>query len=90
MPPHEVLGVPEGAGPREVAAAFRRFALRHHPDRGGDPDRFQAGLDAYRRLGGGRLASPARQGADIVFHRRRRGLSDIVRGARRRLARSRP
>ena len=50
LPAHETLGVRPGAGRREVTEAFRRYALRHHPDRGGDPARFQAGVDAYRRL----------------------------------------
>ena len=95
-PPHEVLGVgPDATGP-EVTEAFRRFALRHHPDRGGDADRFQSGLDAYRRLTG---STPTRRAAsrpcqaDVVFHRRSRpGVSSLLRLAGRRLAatRSRP
>ena len=77
MQPHELLGVRPGASPREVRAAFRRFAAEHHPDRGGDTARFQAGVDAYHSLCG----APVRPaGADaapvspVVFHRRRRGL----------------
>ncbi len=31
--PVEALGLPPGAGPDEVRAAFRRLALVHHPDR---------------------------------------------------------
>lgn len=90
MQPHEVLGVPAGAGPDEVAAAFRRFAKRHHPDRGGDPARFQEGLDAYHRLTGDERGSTPAARADVVFHRRPRGLSGLLRRARRGLARSRP
>jgi curved DNA-binding protein CbpA len=87
MSPHEVLGVPAGASRDEVAAAFRRYALRHHPDRGGDAATFQAGLDAYRRLTG--AAPPA--SADVVFHRRpRRGVPALLAllGRHRRPARS--
>lgn len=68
--PHDLLGVAPGATPAEVTAAFRRFALRNHPDRGGEADRFRAGADAYRRLVG-RAPSTAHRG-DVVFHRRRR------------------
>ncbi len=95
MLPHEVLGVPAGAGREEVAAAFRRYALRHHPDQGGDPARFQAGIEAYRRLTDGRApgatgAGSARPRSDVVFHRRSRAaLPTLLRLARRRLPPSR-
>ena len=94
MQDHEVLGVRPGAPRQEVTEAFRRFALAHHPDRGGDPTRFQAGLDAYRRLvgAGAGPAAGARAGAaaghDVVFHRRtpRRRVPSLLRVAGRRLA----
>lgn len=91
MPPGEVLGVAPGASPGELAAAFRRFALRHHPDRGGDPVRFQAGVEEYHRLTERRrTGTKARAAAsDVVFHRRSRvRASSLVRLARRRLASS--
>lgn len=85
MPPGDVLGVAPGASPREVRAAFRRFAAAHHPDRGGDPDRFRAGVDAYRRLTGTTtVPNPSTATADVVFHRRRRGLRRLTGLARRR------
>jgi len=56
-------------------AAFREFVRTSHPDRGGDPDVFMAGLAACRR---GAVASP-RPGSNLVFHRRRRGLG-LLRG----------
>ncbi|HEX2701791.1 MAG TPA: hypothetical protein VHM89_16430 [Acidimicrobiales bacterium] len=55
------------ASPAEVRAAFRRFAAVHHPDHGGTPARFQAGLEAYHRLTG-----PPRSPGNVVFHHRRR------------------
>ena len=86
MQPHEVLGVRPDASPADVTDAFRRFALAHHPDRGGDPARFQAGVEAYRRLLGTRRAP-----ANVTFHRRRRaGVPSLVRAATRRLASLRP
>ncbi|MGI8807484.1 MAG: DnaJ domain-containing protein [Acidimicrobiales bacterium] len=94
MPPHEVLGVAPDATAEEVTEAFRRFALRHHPDRGGDPGRFQDGLDAYRRMtgsGSARRRTPSRaRDADVVFHRRARpGVASLLRLAGRRLAATR-
>ena len=86
MQAHEVLGVKPDATPDEVTDAFRRYALRHHPDRGGDPAAFQAGVDAYRSLTGRRRAP-----ADVVFHRRSRpGPASLLRLASRRLAAFRP
>ena len=49
---HEVLGVRPGAPESEVRAAYRRYVALHHPDHGGDPAQFAAGLDAYRSLVG--------------------------------------
>ena len=73
--PHDVLGLGDRPSPLEVRAAFRRFVHLHHPDRGGDPARFQAGVDAYRRLTG----RPAGTGSrDVVFHRRPRGLDALT------------
>lgn len=81
VPAHEILGVPPGAGRQEVAEAFRRFALRHHPDRGGDPARFRAGVEAYRRLSGSRPPGPQ---AHVVFHRRTKpGVAALLRLAGR-------
>jgi hypothetical protein len=86
LQPHEVLGVTADASAAEVTDAFRRYALRHHPDRGGDTAVFQTGVDAYRRLTGRR-----RPPADVVFHRRARpGPTSLLRLASRRLAALRP
>ena len=81
-----------GATRREVIEAFRRFALRHHPDRGGDPIRFQAGVDAYQRLTGSRPPrAGTAAGGTVVFHRRLRpGVTTLLRMAGRRLAAFRP
>jgi hypothetical protein len=32
----------------EQRIAFRAFVRDHHPDRGGDPDAFTAGMDRFR------------------------------------------
>ena len=48
-------------------AAYRRWLLLAHPDRGGDPTAFVHGLAAWRR----RLAAPV-DPAPVVFHRRPR------------------
>jgi hypothetical protein len=44
------LGIRPPASLAEIKAAYRRKALEAHPDRGGDPETFQAVERAYRRL----------------------------------------
>lgn len=66
--------VPDSAGTRR---AFRAFVRAQHPDRGGDPAVFAAGVAAYRRYQrpAGR-AGPAV--GHVVFYRRRRGLAVLA------------
>lgn len=47
---YDILGVADGAGRKEVQAAFRRLALQHHSDRGGDTERFKKIKQAYEDL----------------------------------------
>ncbi len=44
-----VLGLKAGASKAEIKAAYRRLARQHHPDCGGDPDKFKEVQAAYER-----------------------------------------
>ncbi|WP_224389035.1 J domain-containing protein [Pseudonocardia sp. ICBG1293] len=45
-----LLGVPADVSPELLRTAWRTAARHHHPDRGGDPDRFIALSSAYELL----------------------------------------
>jgi len=47
---YQTLGVPKTATADEIKRAYRRLASQHHPDKGGDTERFQEIEAAYRTL----------------------------------------
>src|SRR6201986_2737714 len=47
---YEVLGVKKDASADEIKKAFRRSAIEHHPDRGGDEAKFKELNEAYEVL----------------------------------------
>lgn len=50
MNPYEVLGVPKNASEQEIKKAYKKQAMKHHPDRGGDETKFKEISEAYERI----------------------------------------
>lgn len=48
---YKILGVEKGASADDVKKAFRRLAHEHHPDKGGDQQKFKDINEAYQILG---------------------------------------
>lgn len=48
---YEVLGVEKTASAAEIKKAFRKGAMKHHPDKGGDEAKFKEVSKAYEILG---------------------------------------
>lgn len=47
---YEVLGLSKGASDDEIKKAYRRLAVKHHPDQGGDENQFKEVAEAYEVL----------------------------------------
>jgi len=47
---YELMGVEKNATMDEIKKAFRKLALKNHPDRGGDKEKFQELQNAYEVL----------------------------------------
>lgn len=47
---YEILGVSKSASADEIKKAFRRMAVKHHPDRGGNEEAFKEVNEAYEVL----------------------------------------
>ncbi|KAK2080159.1 hypothetical protein QBZ16_000012 [Prototheca wickerhamii] len=47
---YDILGVPRTASETEVRKAHRKLALKEHPDKGGDPEKFKEINEAYETL----------------------------------------
>lgn len=48
--PYEILGVSPGSSIDEIKKAFKTLAMTHHPDKGGDPEKFKEINNAYQML----------------------------------------
>ena len=48
---YKTLGVNRNAKEDEIKKAFRKLSLQHHPDRGGDSEKFKDINEEYQTLG---------------------------------------
>ena len=48
---YQTLGVNENATQDEIKKAYRKLAVEHHPDKGGDENKFKKISEAYDTVG---------------------------------------
>jgi len=47
---YDILGISKSASADEIKRAYRKLAMKHHPDQGGDHDKFKEINEAYQVL----------------------------------------
>ena len=47
---YEILEINKNATPEEIKKAYRKLALKHHPDKGGKEEQFKKLAEAYEVL----------------------------------------
>ena len=47
---YQLLGVTKESNQSEIKKAYRKLAIQHHPDKGGDPEIFKQVAEAYETL----------------------------------------
>lgn len=47
---YDVLGVPRTASASDIRRAYRKLAMKHHPNKGGDTEKMQEVNEAYNVL----------------------------------------
>jgi len=73
---YQTLGVMPNARFDEIKAAFRKLAVQHHPDKGGDPLLFTTVQQAFSIL------SDAKKRAEYDMSLKQRPVHDIVESAK--------
>jgi len=58
MDPWQTLGVSKDASPEDIKQAYRKLAMKHHPDRGGNEADFKNIQTAYDDITSGRATQP--------------------------------
>jgi len=51
---YDVLNIPPGSSQEDIKKAYKKLAMKYHPDRGGNEDKFKEVTEAYEVLSGKR------------------------------------
>ena len=70
---YQILGVARNGSQQEIKEAFRKKAMEHHPDRGGDAQKFKEINEAYQALGDAQTRAQYDQYGSSFEQMRRQG-----------------
>ena len=73
------LSVSPDATTLDIKRAYRKLAMRHHPDKGGDPAAFGAITKAYESIMDQRAGGDAPAPSKMTFTRRSVSVGGVVR-----------
>jgi curved DNA-binding protein len=68
MTPYQTLGLAPDATEEEIKKAYKRLAMKHHPDRGGDEAKFKEVKEAYEILMNKNRVEPEMPNMDAMFN----------------------
>ena len=63
---YKILGLSENATDNDILKVYRKLAVVHHPDKGGNPDKFKEISEAYEILSD--IKKKQISNTDIFFH----------------------
>lgn len=66
---YDLLGVPKDASDADIKKAYRKLAIKHHPDKGGDSEMFKEITHAYEVLSDSEKRSTYDQGGEEALER---------------------
>src|SRR3989338_1908081 len=77
---YEILGVKKNSNKEEIKRAYKKLAIKHHPDKGGDAEKFKELSEAYAVLSDDKKRGTYDQFGHQGFDQRY-SQEDIFRGA---------
>jgi len=75
---YDILGVKQSASADEIKKAYRKMAIQHHPDKGGNEDTFKSVQQAYDVLKDAATRQQYDQMGDAAFEQFKKGGGDAA------------
>ena len=67
MDPYKELGISQHSTEKEIKNAYRKLAIKHHPDKGGDPEKFKQINEAWNFLQKHHMVRKSDEKLDVTY-----------------------